>query len=63
MTIIQTTRGMSYAFIPGAREFIVVVMKLIPPRRKAMNSSATAESQRVDPSRVRLYSATAESGG
>ena len=45
ITIIQQTIGISYAFIPGAREFISVVMKLIPPNRKATNSSATAISQ------------------
>ena len=62
-TIIQTTMGMSYIFIPGAREFMTVVTKLIPPSRKAMNSKVTATSQRVEPRGVRLYSALAERGG
>jgi hypothetical protein len=63
MTIIQTTIGTSYIFMPGAREFIAVVMKLMPPNRNATNSSATATSQIEDPYGVRLYSAFAESGG
>jgi hypothetical protein len=63
MTIIQHTSGMSYAFMPGAREFISVVMKLIPPSRNATNSSATASTQSEEPRFVWLYSATAESGG
>ena len=63
MTIIQRTIGMSCIFMPGARAFISVVMKLMPPSRKATNSSATATSQRVEPSGVRLYSALEESGG
>ncbi len=53
-TIIHTTIGMSVHLIPGAREFIAVVMKLMPPNRKATNSSATATSQSVEPSGVRL---------
>ena len=63
MTIIHTTIGMSYSFMPGAREFIAVVMKLMPPSRKATNSSATATSKMLEPSGVRLYSGLAESGG
>jgi len=63
MTIIHSTIGMSCIFIPGARAFIRVVMKLMPPSRKATNSSATATSQSVDPSGVRLYSAVEERGG
>ena len=63
MTIIHTTIGMSYIFMPGAREFMAVVMKLMPPSRKATNSSATAHNHNVEPSGVRLYSALAESGG
>ena len=31
ITIIQTTIGMSYMRMPGAREFIAVVTKLMPP--------------------------------
>ncbi len=63
ITIIQTTTGMSYIFMPSAREFIAVVTKLMPPSRKATNSSATAITQIDDPSGVRLYCAFAESGG
>ena len=44
ITIIQQTNGMSYAFMPGAREFIRVVMKLMPPSKNATNSKATATS-------------------
>ena len=62
-TIIHTTSGTSKARIPGAREFISVVMKLIPPRRKATNSSPTPITHRVLPSGVRLYVSFAESGG
>ncbi len=62
-TIIQTTIGMSKIFIPGARAFMAVVTKLIPPNRKAMNSSATATSQNDDPRAVRLYWDFADSGG
>ena len=63
ITIIQQTSGMSYALMPGAREFMRVVMKLIPPSRKATNSNATAISHSEDPKSVWLYAATAESGG
>ncbi len=63
MTIIQTIIGMSRAFMPGAREFIVVVMKLMPPSRKATNSNATASTQSMEPRGVRLYSAAEDSGG
>jgi hypothetical protein len=49
--------------MPGAREFIAVVTKLMPPSRKATNSSATATRKTLEPSPVRLYSAFAESGG
>ncbi len=63
MQIIHTTIGTSFAPMPGAREFIAVVMKLIPPIRKATNSSATATSHRVEPSGVRLYCALADRGG
>ena len=62
-TIIQTTSGMSHKRMPGAREFIAVVMKLMPPRRNATNSSATATTQSVEPQLVMLYSAFADSGG
>ena len=41
-TIIQITIGMSYIFMPGARLFIVVTVKLMPPSKNATNSSATA---------------------
>ena len=37
MTIIQTTMGISQSFMPGVREPIVVVMKLIPPIKKPQN--------------------------
>src|SRR5262245_38937705 len=63
ITIIQTTIGTSNIRMPGAREFIAVVMKLIPPSRNATNSSATATTQTVAPYRVRLYTALADSGG
>ena len=63
ITIIQTTIGMSHIFIPGARLFMQVTMKLMPPRRKATNSRNTAVIQRVEPRPVRLYSALVESGG
>ena len=53
-TIIQTTIGTSNIFMPGAREFIAVVMKLMPPSRNATNSSATATTHSVAPSGVRL---------
>ncbi len=49
--------------MPGAREFIAVVTKLMPPSRKATNSSATATTKSDEPSGVRLYSPSAESGG
>ena len=49
--------------MPGAREFMAVVTKLIPPSRNATNSSATASNHIVEPSGVRLYSALADSGG
>ena len=62
-TIIQTTTGMSHILIPGARPFIVVTTKLIPPSRNATNSSATAISHSEAPSGVRLYAPFAESGG
>ncbi len=63
ITIIHTTTGMSYMRMPGAREFIAVVTKLMPPIRNATNSSATASTKSVAPSGVRLYSGLAESGG
>ena len=53
-TIIQTTMGTSKARIPGALEFMSVVMKLIPPNRNATNSSPTPITHRVLPSGVRL---------
>ena len=53
-TIIQMTIGMSNIFMPGAREFITVVTKLIPPSRNATNSSATATNHIVEPYGVRL---------
>ena len=62
-TINQTAIGMSSIFIPGARAFIVVVIKLIPPSRNETNSSATARIHKDAPQSVRLYSATEESGG
>src|SRR4029077_17418984 len=62
-TIIQTTSGMSYIFMPGARLFIVVTVKLIPPSKNATNSSTTASSQSVEPIGVKLYAPTADSGG
>ncbi len=49
--------------MPGAREFIAVVTKLMPPSRNATNSSATARTKSDEPSGVRLYSAFADSGG
>ena len=45
---------MANIFIPGAREFISVVMKLMPPRRKATNSTATEISHSGAPCGVRL---------
>jgi hypothetical protein len=62
-TIIHTTTGMSNMRMPGAREFIAVVTKLMPPSRNATNSSATAITHRVEPSGVRLYCGLADSGG
>ena len=62
-TIIQTTMGISVIRIPGARAFIEVVTKLIPPIRKATNSRATAINQSEAPQSVKLYSATADKGG
>src|SRR6187399_1544014 len=62
-TIIHTTIGMSYIFMPGAREFIAVVMKLIPPSKKATNSRATAMTHSVEPNGVRLYCDLADNGG
>ena len=52
--IIQIRIGMSYIFMPGARLFIAVTVKLIPPSKNATNSSATASSQSVAPIGVRL---------
>src|ERR1044071_5656035 len=52
MTIIHTTYGMSKSFMPGAREFIAVVMKLMPPMRNATNSSATATIHIEEPNVV-----------
>ena len=63
MTIIQTTIGISSILMPGARAFMAVVTKLMPPSRKATNSNATATSHRLEPRGVMLYSALAESGG
>ena len=54
MTIIQTMTGTSNIFMPGARLFISVVTKLMPPRRNATNSSATAVTHSVEPIGVRL---------
>jgi hypothetical protein len=54
MQIIHTTIGTSVHFMPGARAFIAVTMKLMPPMRKATNSSATASSHSDEPSGVRL---------
>src|SRR5262249_57463428 len=62
-TIIHTASGTSKAFIPGARAFIAVTMKLMPPSRKATNSNATASTHMLLPIGVRLYLGTAESGG
>ena len=53
-TIIQTSSGISNIFIPGARLFIVVTVKLMPPKRNATNSSATATSHSTAPMGVRL---------
>ena len=50
----HTNNGILCIVMPGAREFISVVMKLIPPSKKATNSSATATSQSVEPSGVKL---------
>jgi hypothetical protein len=63
ITIIQTTIGMSNIFMPGAREFIAVVTKLMPPSRNATNSSATATIQSEAPQGVRLYCDLLDSGG
>src|SRR4051812_45295155 len=63
MTIIHTTYGTSNIFMPGAREFIAVVMKLIPPMRNATNSSATATIHIELPSVVIEKFGFAESGG
>ena len=46
--------GTSNIFMPGARLFITVVTKLMPPSRKATNSSATASSHSEAPAGVRL---------
>ena len=59
----HTTIGISNIFIPGARAFIAVVTKFIPPKRKETNSRATANIHRDEPQSVRLYSGTEESGG
>ncbi len=56
-TIIHTTIGMSHIFIPGARLFIVVTVKLMPPSRNATNSSATAISQSVGSKRRQVIRA------
>jgi len=63
ITMVHTTIGTSNAFMPGARAFIAVTMKLMPPSRKAMNSSATAITHNVEPSGVRLKACLADSGG
>ena len=62
-TIIHTTIGTSYIFMPGARAFMAVTTKLMPPSRKATNSRAPATSQTLEPRPVRLYSALADRGG
>ena len=62
MLIIQMTIGMSIIPIPGARAFMVVVMKLIPPSKKATISRKTARSHKDAPQLVRLYSAAADNG-
>ena len=49
MTIIHTTIGTSNIFMPGAREFIAVVTKLMPPSRNADE----LERDRDDPQRRR----------
>ena len=54
MTIIQMTMGISIQRMPGAREFMTVTMKLMPPTRKATNSNMTATSHRVAPQGVKL---------
>ena len=54
---------MSIIFIPGARAFIVVVIKFIPPNKNDTNSKATAKIHKEAPQSVRLYSATEERGG
>jgi hypothetical protein len=53
MTIIQMTIGISVQRMPGAREFMTVTMKLMPPNKNAMNSSITARSYRVAPQGVK----------
>ena len=63
ITIIHTTIGTSNIRMPGAREFIAVVTKLMPPSKNAVNSSAMATTQNVAPYRVRLYAALADSVG
>ena len=50
-TIIHTTIGTSKARMPGAREFMRVVMKLIPPRRKATNSRPDSDDPERAPER------------
>ena len=49
--------------MPGAREFIAVVIKLMPPSRNAMNSRPTAITHNVAPMGVRLYIGLADRGG
>ena len=64
ITIIQHDhRDVVEPSCPGAREFIRVVTKLMPPSRNATNSSATPGPTASSPAAVRLYSAFADRGG
>ncbi len=63
-TIIHTRIGISYIFMPGARLFMAVTVKLMPPSKNATNSSATASSQSDGPDGRQVIRASwTESGG
>ena len=48
-SIIQTTKGKSHNFIPGARILIVVTRKLSPPIKKAIISNVKAIKIKLPP--------------
>ena len=61
--IIQIINGMRKSDIPRVRMLNGVTRKLIPPMRKATNSSASARSHMSSPQLTPVYSTFADSGG